>query len=220
MRRSTFCFLVLFCIVCLVSCQQNSNAKIITDEKVEVANDITLYEFEKAKINNDIYTRDSSIHTSNDIILVMNDHDTIYYFRDNKGVPYDEDRKKYKYIGYLQKIGKNVIQINEYENLYYILLDKNTYQIDTIAGIPYLSPNGKYIFCQQYNPYESYEEYEPPTSDSYLYKITGNKIKLVYKMVFDWIIEDSYWNDDLNIYLKGKDKNDNKVILKRLFIKN
>lgn len=89
-------------------------------------------------------------------------------FEDNKGTPYDEDRKSFLYLGQVKVLGCYLVEQHLYESTDYILINKKTGRTNTLAGMPAVSPDGKILFNTAFNRYEEYADVSPPSQDIYL----------------------------------------------------
>ena len=167
--------------------------------------DITQNEFDNNLTNASpvSFLKNSSVIVTPEGIEIICENTTVNF----KNIGGDRtDKISYTYIGYSNELNREIINVRGYEHGYCILLDIKNGEMDTIANIPYISPDVKYIFCHRYNPYEEHYNIPPPTSDVHLYEIDGNSINLILKDVYTWIIEDLYWKDEVTIYLKGEEK--------------
>ena len=141
-------------------------------------------------------------------------------FKDNKGVPYDEDRKSYRYLGQVNVLGAYLVEQNLFESTEYILIDKKTGRVNTLAGEPDISPDGKTLFNTLYNPYEEHADISPPSQDIYLSVITQGKISKPYRISYNKMMITGYaWETNSTVVicykLREEDK-DNEVKYARL----
>ncbi|QJB42293.1 hypothetical protein HF324_32410 [Chitinophaga oryzae] len=122
--------------------------------------------------------------------------------KNNAGVPHDEDRLSYHYLGYLKPLHKYLVEVNRYEQDYVLLIDKVTGKKDTVSNFPVLSPDGRLIVSKRYNPYEEYEHIPPPTEDISIYTVDNPVIKRIFLQPSRWMARELYWKDNHTIYIK------------------
>ena len=126
---------------------------------------------------------------------------------DNEGQPYDEDRITYTFLGSISDFGKYLIKADGYEGDYYLLIDKMSGAADTTLGLPYFSPDGKFIFSGNHNPYETYENIFPPTEDVSIYEYKNGKLNLIFSKPYTkGRIEEIYWKDKNTVHFKIAEK--------------
>lgn len=140
------------------------------------------------------------------IELILENKSTIV-LSDNKGQPYDENRITYTFLGSIGDFGKYLIKADGYEGDYYLLIDKMSGATDTTLGLPYFSPDGKFIFSSNYNPYETYENISPPTEDVSVYEYKNRKLYLIFFRPYTkGKLEKIYWKDKNTVHLKIAEK--------------
>ncbi|MFV0531546.1 MAG: hypothetical protein ACK5MD_08915 [Flavobacteriales bacterium] len=170
---------------------------ILTFKKINIDKN----EYEKVKYNSQ-YNINADDYETNKEFLKIKTQKGIQVFKNNVGIPYDEDIKTYSYQGYLEKIKKHIIGIDYYESGEFLLIDNKTGKIDTIPGKPYPSLDLKYLACFSLNPYEN-------DNKLFIYKISSNKIKKNQELSLDndkfpleimWAFEDE-------IFIKLEDIN-------------
>ncbi|PST84139.1 hypothetical protein C7T94_05265 [Pedobacter yulinensis] len=126
-------------------------------------------------------------------------------FTDNAGVPHDENEKYHRYLGLLKPAGKHLVSLQEYEEHAILLIDKRSGIIDTIAGIPLLSPDNRHIFTSQLNGYETYPDLPPPTEDLELWSIgSSGKLQPVWSKPCKWIMKEAYWRNNRSVNIKAE----------------
>ena len=153
--------------------------------------------------------RNFSLNESDEdsIKIVLDNNETITFIN-NKGVPFDENRVSY----FMDSLDSKSILINvkEYENDYYLLVNKELGKIDTLPAYPYFSKNKMHLLVVDYNPYETYEDIIAPSEDIYIYRSKENELELIYKKPFqsftETYLESFYWKNDNEIYLKFIDE--------------
>lgn len=141
-------------------------------------------------------------------------------FKDNKGVPYDEDRKSYRYLGQIDVLSAYLVEQNLFESTEYILINKKTGRMDTLGGMPDISHDGKTLFNTFYNPYEEHADVSPPSQDIYLSVITQGKIGKPFRISYNkMMITDYAWETNSTVVicykLREEDK-DNDIKYARL----
>nr|WP_295869670.1 hypothetical protein [uncultured Chitinophaga sp.] len=139
--------------------------------------------------------------TSGELTLPTDQAGTVV-LKNNAGVPHDEDRLSYRYLGYLKPLHKYLVEANSYEQDYVLLIDKTTGKKDTVSNFPVLSPDGRLIVSKRYNPYEEYEHIPPPTEDISIYTVDNDVIKRIFLQPSRWMARELYWKDNHTIYIK------------------
>jgi hypothetical protein len=133
-------------------------------------------------------------------------------FKDNKGVPYDEDRKSCHYLGQVNVLGAYLVKQNLYESTEYILINRKSGRMDTLAGKPDISPDGKTLFNTLYNPYEEHADVSPPSQDIYLSVITLGKISKPYRISYNKMMITGYaWETNSTLVICYKLKEEDKA---------
>jgi hypothetical protein len=154
------------------------------------------YDINKEKEN---ISKIKKLKSELDLILKK---DTLF-FVDNDGVPYDENKTSYKFINDLKDIQKYLVELKNYEETLYLLIDKNTAEIDTLQGIPLFSPKKKFILVENYNQHETNSDIPPPTEDIYIYYLDDDKLNKIYFQSFpQQKLEQIKWKNDSLVYLK------------------
>ncbi|WP_129716036.1 hypothetical protein [Pedobacter sp. SYP-B3415] len=161
--------------------------------------------------------KDSLRFTVRNGVLAVPIHQDTIRFTDNAGVPYDENEKQHSYYGFLKGLRKHVILLNEYESQSVLLLDQRNAKIDTISGLPLVSPNGKFIFASYQNGYETYEHMPPPTEDIEVWALKGSdKMKLIFSAPYKWILQDAHWDTNNSVCIRAGKENTSEQVFWRL----
>lgn len=140
----------------------------------------------------------SSIHGKTSLPLKSG----VHVFTNNNGVPYDENIEIYKYRGQFESVKSYLVEVHLYEDNFFLLINKNSGNIDTLNGFPYFSADHRRIFSSQYNPYETYDDMPPPTQDAELYMVNSTGVKQVTRRPFKFFINGACWKDNNTLYLK------------------
>jgi hypothetical protein len=207
-------YFILTISIAFFCCKQN--AKIINPEKhfVKQSYDelkITEKEYNLNRELNPALISDSLIKKSDGKLTLLTVNHKHLILIDNNGFPYDENRISYNYIGYITAINKYLIEVMPYEDKYYILFDKTNGRIDTISGFPVLSPDNDLIYTAHYNPYETYENVNPPTYDINIYKIDAGSVSLLFSKYYKSTINEQYWQNNHSFCLKLSNENNVKA---------
>ncbi len=162
--------------------------------------------------NNKAVKRNFSIKKPKEDTLKIKLYDSkILTFINNKGIPFDEDRVSYFKDSLDSK--HTLINIKEYENEYYLLINNELGKIDTIPDYPYFSKNKAYLLVIGYNPYETYNDIVPPTEYIYIYRYKKNELEIIYKKPFhlysETYLESFYWKNNNEINLKFINESNN-----------
>ena len=207
---------MLICLACL-SCKEIAKKKEVTATLAGVTktvqaeqhitdlqeSTITQAEFMKAySAYHNPFTMDSARFSSIDGKTSLPLKSGVRVFTNNNGVPYDENIETYVYRGQFESIKSYLVEVNLYEDNFFLLINKNTGKTDTLSGFPYLSEDHRQIFCSQYNPYETYDDMPPPTQDAEFYTVSKTLIKQVNRKPFKFFIDKVCWKDNNTIYLK------------------
>jgi len=144
-------------------------------------------------------------------------------FKDNKGVPHDEDRTSHIYLGQVKFLDCYLVEKNLFESTDYLLINKKTGITDTLAGLPVLSPDGKTICCTNFNPYEEHADIQPPTQDIYLSSVTDRRLSRPQRLSYNKMMITGYsWADNSSLVISYKvreEDNDHALKYARLFLK-
>lgn len=165
-------------------------------------------EFDRYKQSdrNQIDNDTTKLHVVNGVLTIPSDKGGAVVFKNNDGVPHDEDKLSYSYHGYLKPLNKYLVGVSGYEHAYCLMVDKTTGKKDTVSNIPAVSPDGKLLICSRYNPYEEYEHIPPPTGDISIYAVENNDVKRIFIQPYRWFVRDLYWKDNRTVYIKTRQK--------------
>jgi len=106
-------------------------------------------------------------------------------FEDNKGTPYDEDRKSFRYLGQVKVLGCYLVEQHLFESTDYVLINKKTGKTNTLAGMPSVSPDGKILFNTAFNRYEEHADVSPPSQDVYLSHVNPTGFSEPYRISYN-----------------------------------
>ncbi|HVI46645.1 MAG TPA: hypothetical protein VM802_17335 [Chitinophaga sp.] len=162
--------------------------------------DITRQEFEQNKTSckSDITYDSLQFRTVNGVTTINCNNGSVS-FKDNAGVPHDEDRLAFRFAGELKALNKYLVEVRGYEHGFYILLDKASGRKDTVSNTPHVSPDGRWIVCEKEDPYAE----QSPSTDIDIYTVDNGTVKQVYHKAFRWIARDLCWKDESMVYVKA-----------------
>jgi hypothetical protein len=212
----------LFC--CKGNSQQSLKSvivadKVISDKSYYVSEfDINENKFNNTNIQisnfNEINESYHSIKKKGDKLELLLKNNKKVLFKDNDGVPYDENRITYNLINDFKEINKYLIKVDEYEQTSYLLIDRDTGVTDSLAGAPFISPNQDFIFSSYYNQYE-----EPfPSQEIYIHNYRNEQLKLIFKHSFSgYELVSFYWKNSNELNLKLI--HNSKMFFKKFIIK-
>lgn len=107
--------------------------------------------------------------------------------------------KEYFYLGYEDEIEKHIVRYFNYETESFLLIDHNSYKIDTIIGFPFFSPNKKFVFTLYINPYAEYEDMYFITGDFRMYN--SSTLDLIFQKPYELIpIEINWESEDILLF--------------------
>ena len=136
-------------------------------------------------------------------------------FEDNKGTPYDEDRKSFFYLGQVKVLRCYLVEQHLFESTDYVLINKKTGKTNTLAGKPAVSPDGKIVFNTAFNRYEEYSDVSPPSQDLYLSVVNSGGFSEPYRVSYNNMYITNYaWetNSNLVICYRTREEESDKVV--------
>jgi len=123
-------------------------------------------------------------------------------FEDNKGTPYDEDRKSFRYLGQVKVLSCYLVEQHLFESTDYVLINKKTGKTNTLAGKPAVSPDGKILFNTAFNRYEEYADVSPPSQDIYLSVVSLGGFSEPYRVSYNNMYITNYaWETNTSLVI-------------------
>lgn len=180
-----------------------SNKKQSSSEKY-LFNIITKKEFESKRNQETLFiNKDSIKHPKIDdkIILELNNDKKIILL-DNSGIPYDENRINYKYVGYIDLMSSYLIRVKKYDDTFYLLINILNGKEIILQSYPLISPNKKYLITCYLNQFDELENINPPFNEIIIYSIKGSNLKKIVKKNYKHVINEMFWGNDNKIYFK------------------
>lgn len=91
-----------------------------------------------------VFVRSKSIIEKNDSIIIKKEFQKII-FKSNKTTINEDSFIVYKYLGYISALDREIISVSRWEDVYYLLINRNNSKLDTLLGLPLISPDEKYF---------------------------------------------------------------------------
>ncbi|MBC7388139.1 MAG: hypothetical protein H7329_02915 [Opitutaceae bacterium] len=127
--------------------------------------------------------------TTTKVLNLKLDNGENLVFLNNDGVPYDENRASFKYIGRIDKINKFLVKGKFYEYSVYYIIDRKSGKKDSLYSMPLFSPECKYVA-------ESYRDNETPNRYFFNIKKYNNEISKFYEGFITTPFKEQFWIND------------------------